>query len=83
MELVGRVPVDFYDFGRALRFFNQAQFHPIKYLNGLVAAVRRLGGGCIATPTPLVLQTEILRTFLPEAGRESMRMRSWLRPIRR
>lgn len=35
VEQVEHVPVDFHDFGSALRFPNQAQFHPMKYLNGL------------------------------------------------
>lgn len=44
VEHVARVPLDFYNFGRALRFRHQGQFHPLKYVNGLAAAVKRLGG---------------------------------------
>jgi glycine/D-amino acid oxidase-like deaminating enzyme/nitrite reductase/ring-hydroxylating ferredoxin subunit len=44
VEYVARVPLEFYDFGPALRFPQQAQFHPLKYVNGLAAAVKRLGG---------------------------------------
>lgn len=44
IDRVDRVPLDFYDFGPALRFANQAQFHPIKYVNGLARAIERLGG---------------------------------------
>ncbi len=43
-ELVARAPVDSFDTGQALRFPNQAQFHPLKYLAGLAAAINRLGG---------------------------------------
>ena len=38
------LPLDFHDFGPALRFANQGQFHALKYVNGLAAAVKRLGG---------------------------------------
>jgi glycine/D-amino acid oxidase-like deaminating enzyme/nitrite reductase/ring-hydroxylating ferredoxin subunit len=44
VEHVSRVPLDFHDFGAALRFPDQGQFHPMKYVNGLAAAVERLGG---------------------------------------
>jgi glycine/D-amino acid oxidase-like deaminating enzyme/nitrite reductase/ring-hydroxylating ferredoxin subunit len=44
VKRVARVPVDFYDFGPALHFENQAQFHPLKYVNGLATAIKRLGG---------------------------------------
>jgi glycine/D-amino acid oxidase-like deaminating enzyme/nitrite reductase/ring-hydroxylating ferredoxin subunit len=44
VELVERAPIDFWDTGPALRFPRQAQFHPLKYLNGLVRAILRDGG---------------------------------------
>jgi glycine/D-amino acid oxidase-like deaminating enzyme/nitrite reductase/ring-hydroxylating ferredoxin subunit len=44
VELVDRAPVDFWDTGPALRFPRQAQFHPLKYLNGLAGAIIRDGG---------------------------------------
>jgi glycine/D-amino acid oxidase-like deaminating enzyme/nitrite reductase/ring-hydroxylating ferredoxin subunit len=44
IEKVERVPWDSYDAGPALRFPRQAQFHPLKYLKGLAAAIQRLGG---------------------------------------
>lgn len=43
VEKVDRAPIDF-DTGPALRFPNQAQFHPIKYLNGLANAITQRGG---------------------------------------
>lgn len=44
VELVSRAPVSSFDTGPALRFPRQAQFHPLLYLRGLVAAIRRDGG---------------------------------------
>jgi glycine/D-amino acid oxidase-like deaminating enzyme/nitrite reductase/ring-hydroxylating ferredoxin subunit len=43
-ELVERAPIKDFDTGRALRFPDQAQFHPLLYLKGLAAAIRRDGG---------------------------------------
>ncbi len=43
LEAVDRSPID-YDTGPALRFPNQGQFHPLKYLAGLALAIERLGG---------------------------------------
>ncbi|MGH8762938.1 MAG: FAD-dependent oxidoreductase [Nitrosospira sp.] len=39
-----RVPGLSFNTGSCLEFPNQAQFHPLKYLNGLIEAVRRNGG---------------------------------------
>lgn len=39
-----RVPGLSFDSGPCLQFRNQAQFHPLKYLNGLIEAFRRNGG---------------------------------------
>jgi glycine/D-amino acid oxidase-like deaminating enzyme/nitrite reductase/ring-hydroxylating ferredoxin subunit len=44
VEKVARAPFDSFDTGPALRYPRQAQFHPLKYLNGLVRAVSRDGG---------------------------------------
>jgi glycine/D-amino acid oxidase-like deaminating enzyme/nitrite reductase/ring-hydroxylating ferredoxin subunit len=43
VEQTEHVPVDFHDFGAAVRFPHQAQFHPMKYLNGLAAALHNSG----------------------------------------
>jgi len=43
-ELLDRAPVDSWNTGPALRFPRQAQFHPLKYLNGLARAIIRDGG---------------------------------------
>jgi glycine/D-amino acid oxidase-like deaminating enzyme/nitrite reductase/ring-hydroxylating ferredoxin subunit len=39
-----QVPTPSFDFGRALRFARQGQFHPLRYVNGVAAAIQRLGG---------------------------------------
>jgi glycine/D-amino acid oxidase-like deaminating enzyme/nitrite reductase/ring-hydroxylating ferredoxin subunit len=44
VEYVERVPYDNYDFGNALRFPRQGQFHILKYLDGVTRAFKRLGG---------------------------------------
>jgi glycine/D-amino acid oxidase-like deaminating enzyme/nitrite reductase/ring-hydroxylating ferredoxin subunit len=44
VEHVERAPLDSFDTGPALRFPRQAQFHILKYLSGVAAAVRRQGG---------------------------------------
>jgi glycine/D-amino acid oxidase-like deaminating enzyme/nitrite reductase/ring-hydroxylating ferredoxin subunit len=43
VEQVEHVPVDFHDFGMALRFPHQAQLHPMKYLAGLAEILRNAG----------------------------------------
>lgn len=42
--LFAHAPIDAFDTGVALRFPRQAQFHPLKYLQGLARAVTRDGG---------------------------------------
>jgi glycine/D-amino acid oxidase-like deaminating enzyme/nitrite reductase/ring-hydroxylating ferredoxin subunit len=44
VEKVARAPIDSFDTGVALRFPRQAQFHPLKYLDGLARAIMRDGG---------------------------------------
>jgi glycine/D-amino acid oxidase-like deaminating enzyme/nitrite reductase/ring-hydroxylating ferredoxin subunit len=44
VEYVERVPVDFYDFGAALRFPRQGQFHILKYISGVARAFEKMGG---------------------------------------
>jgi glycine/D-amino acid oxidase-like deaminating enzyme len=44
VEMVARAPLEPFDTGPCLRFPNQAQLHPLNYLAGLAAAVRRAGG---------------------------------------
>jgi glycine/D-amino acid oxidase-like deaminating enzyme/nitrite reductase/ring-hydroxylating ferredoxin subunit len=42
--LVERVPLDSFDSGPAIHCPRQAQFHPLRYLHGLAAAIERMGG---------------------------------------
>jgi glycine/D-amino acid oxidase-like deaminating enzyme len=44
VQLVQRVPLDFWDTGLALKFPRQAQFHSLKFLTGLAQAIERDGG---------------------------------------
>ncbi|MDX6694536.1 MAG: hypothetical protein QOF02_2139 [Blastocatellia bacterium] len=44
IEMVERAPIKDFDTGNCLRFPRQAQFHPLKYLRGLAAAIKRDGG---------------------------------------
>jgi glycine/D-amino acid oxidase-like deaminating enzyme/nitrite reductase/ring-hydroxylating ferredoxin subunit len=44
VEYVERVPYPHYDFGQALRFPRQGQFHILKYIGGLTGAFTRAGG---------------------------------------
>ena len=44
VELLDRAPVKAFESGSVLRFPRQAQFHPLKYLNGLARAIARDGG---------------------------------------
>ena len=43
VELVERAPFD-WNTGPCLRFPRQGQFHPLKYLQGVAEAIRRMGG---------------------------------------
>ncbi|HLP14824.1 MAG TPA: FAD-dependent oxidoreductase [Bacteroidota bacterium] len=44
VEYPVRVPYNQYDFGPALRYPNQGQFHVVKFMNGLARAIKRMGG---------------------------------------
>jgi len=44
VEQVKRAPIESFDTGICLRFPQQAQFHPLKYLAGLSRAIQRDGG---------------------------------------
>jgi glycine/D-amino acid oxidase-like deaminating enzyme/nitrite reductase/ring-hydroxylating ferredoxin subunit len=44
VKYVERLPFDAYDFGAALHFPYQGQFHILKYMSGLARAFTRLGG---------------------------------------
>jgi glycine/D-amino acid oxidase-like deaminating enzyme/nitrite reductase/ring-hydroxylating ferredoxin subunit len=44
VEMVDRVPLDGFDSGQAIRFPNQARFHPFKYLAALAQTIKNRGG---------------------------------------
>lgn len=44
VEWVDHAPLPHFDTGRCLKFPRQAQFHILRYLNGLVDAIERYGG---------------------------------------
>jgi glycine/D-amino acid oxidase-like deaminating enzyme/nitrite reductase/ring-hydroxylating ferredoxin subunit len=44
VELLQNPEIPLFDLGPCLRYPNQAQFHPLRYLDGLAEAVTRLGG---------------------------------------
>ncbi|UOD31304.1 FAD-dependent oxidoreductase [Massilia violaceinigra] len=53
-----RVPGLHFDTGPCLRFARQAQFHPLKYLDGLARAIERLGGRIYDRTRALGLRAE-------------------------
>lgn len=44
LTMVERAPVDGFDTGACIRFPNQGQFHPVRYMRGLADAFERAGG---------------------------------------
>jgi glycine/D-amino acid oxidase-like deaminating enzyme len=44
LEIVGRVPLASFDTGKALRYPNQGEFHPLKYLTRLAEIIEAAGG---------------------------------------
>jgi glycine/D-amino acid oxidase-like deaminating enzyme/nitrite reductase/ring-hydroxylating ferredoxin subunit len=66
VELGERVPGLSFDTGPCLRFLNQAQFHPLKYLSGLAQAFIRHGGRIHAHTRALDIEgddrTRVVRT---------------------
>jgi glycine/D-amino acid oxidase-like deaminating enzyme/nitrite reductase/ring-hydroxylating ferredoxin subunit len=44
VQILSQAPIDSFDTGRCLQFPHQAQFHPLKYLDGLVRGIARRGG---------------------------------------
>ena len=75
VEKLLRAPVNGFDSGPCLHFPNQGQFHPLKYLNGLLQAFTahggRLHGGVRATSvesrTPAAVQCEHGLTIIADS----------------
>ena len=83
IEKVERVPWDSYDTGAALRFPNQAQFHPLKYLAGLAQAIKKKAEE--STPGRMLRKLKAVRkrgSRLPIVA-WLLPMRLWLPPTRR
>lgn len=64
VEMLARAPWPDYRTGPCLRFANQGQFHPLKYLRGLVRALER-GGGRVFTNS----RVAEIQSGNPAAGR--------------
>ena len=54
-EFISRAPLTYFDTGPCLRFPNQAQFQPLKYLRGLSQAIVHNFGGEIFTETHAIM----------------------------
>jgi glycine/D-amino acid oxidase-like deaminating enzyme/nitrite reductase/ring-hydroxylating ferredoxin subunit len=75
VERLDRAPLPSFDTGPCLRFPRQGQFHPLKYLAGLAAAVPRDGGQIftgthaaqIAGGSPATIRTTSDRTITADA----------------
>ncbi|MEJ7807713.1 MAG: FAD-dependent oxidoreductase [Telluria sp.] len=64
-----RVPGLAFDTGPCLRFAGQAQFHPLKYLDGLARAIERMGGRIYDRTRALALRGEgMLQTVQTASG---------------
>ncbi len=60
VEFVANAPLPALDTGRCLKFASQARVHPIKYLNGLVQAIQKMGGKLYGyTPVDTVSQSNV------------------------
>jgi glycine/D-amino acid oxidase-like deaminating enzyme/nitrite reductase/ring-hydroxylating ferredoxin subunit len=53
IEFVPRAPLPDFDTGRCLKFPAQGQFHPLKYLSGLLRAIQEIGGRVYANTRAL------------------------------
>jgi len=75
VEMVSQAPIRDFDTGPALRFPRQGQFHPVKYLNGLIKTMAAHGASLfchthiseIQDGTPCVVRTETGRTIRADA----------------
>jgi glycine/D-amino acid oxidase-like deaminating enzyme/nitrite reductase/ring-hydroxylating ferredoxin subunit len=75
VEKLLRAPVDGFESGPCLHFPNQGQFHPLKYLNGLLAAFSARGGQVyggvratrVASGTPAEIHTQHGATITADA----------------
>jgi glycine/D-amino acid oxidase-like deaminating enzyme/nitrite reductase/ring-hydroxylating ferredoxin subunit len=57
VEFVDRAPFGSFDTGPCLRFPRQGQFHPLKYLSGLVRAIKKNGGRIFSKTRAIKVQS--------------------------
>lgn len=70
VELLPRVPGLSFDTGACVRYRNQAQFHPLKYLAGLAQALTRNGGKIYCGTHAMSIDGDnTLQTVLTSGGR--------------
>ena len=75
VEMVSQAPIRDFDTGPALRFPRQGQFHPVKYLHGLIKTMTARGASLfchthiseIHDGTPCVVRTETGRAIRADA----------------
>lgn len=69
VEIVERAPIETFDTGQALRFREQAQFHPLEYLTGLTRAITR-NGGRIFSETHVIMREGLMKVavYRDESG---------------
>lgn len=70
VDFVPRAPLTSFDTGRCLRFPDQAQFHPLKYLSGLAAAFDRLGGRIYTGTTAKEIKGGPRASVVTDRGKE-------------
>jgi glycine/D-amino acid oxidase-like deaminating enzyme len=73
VEVVEDTPIRGAGVGRALRFPRQARFHPRKYVNGLVAAIRRRGGKLYADTRVTAVEEKDGAVAIATAGGATVR----------
>ncbi len=61
-EIVVKAPLTSYDLGSSLRFPNQAQFHPLKYLAGLVRSILYKNGNIFTETRVQEISTNGIKT---------------------
>lgn len=69
-ERVSRAPLESFDTGPCIRFPDQAQFHPLKYLNGLATAIQKRGGRIISQCHAEQIRTNKLHHVVTPSGTE-------------
>lgn len=68
VELLSRAPTPFFESGPCLRFPQQAQFHALKYLQGLALAIRALGGEIYGNTKAIEINGAPLTSVKTEQG---------------